>query len=113
MNNASYDDKISLSSEKTHVLLEEWICKFDSVLDRIESFMPNDLEVRDRVCEARDALFKLLCQMRGIRIEVFASQWFDSYETQTPADLFWDHDNNSSSSSCCRPAEEGKEKEAA
>ena len=48
--------------------LDEEIVRFDSVLDRIEKLMPEDLKVYDRIVEVRDAIFRLLQHMRGLDI---------------------------------------------
>ena len=66
--------------------LDEEIVRFDSVLDRIEKLMPEDLKVYDRIVEVRDAIFRLLQHMRGLDILEFAEPWVE------PADLFWERE---------------------
>lgn len=67
--------------------LDEEICRFDVVLDRIQKLMPDDLKVYDRIVEVRDAIFMLHNQMHGCEIVEFAAPWIE------PADIFWDKKN--------------------
>lgn len=67
------------------------IARFDGVLDRIQKLMPDDIEIYDRISEARDALFRLQNQMRGCEIVEFASSGLDDMTYQaTLNELFWD-----------------------
>jgi hypothetical protein len=72
-------------------LFEEEICRFDSILERIQKVFSEDLKVYDRVVEVRDALFRLQQQMRGLQIVEFACSGLDDVVYQnTLNDMFWD-----------------------
>jgi hypothetical protein len=72
---------------------DDYIHAFDSVLDRIQKVMPDDLKVYERIVEARDAVFRLQQQMHGCEIVEFACSELDDvvYENAL-ADLFWDRE---------------------
>jgi len=67
--------------------LEEEICRFDSMLDRLQKLMPEDIRVYDHIVEVRDTIFRLQQSMRGCEIVEFASSGLD--DVITPADWFW------------------------
>jgi hypothetical protein len=73
---------------------ESEIRRFDTVMDLIQKFMPDDCKVWDRIAVVRDAVFKLQQQLRGVEIEVFAAPWIDpdqiGFHYESPADIFWD-----------------------
>jgi hypothetical protein len=86
--------------------LDEEICKFDGVLDRIQKLMTNDLKVYDRIVEVRDAIFRLHNQMHGCEVVEFAAPWVE------PADLFWHkkkEDTYQNESDSCLEGEEDDE----
>jgi hypothetical protein len=56
---------------------ESEIRRFDTVMDLIQKFMPDDCKVWDRIAVVRDEVFKLQQQLRGVEIEVFAAPWID------------------------------------
>ncbi len=74
--------------------LESEIRRFDTVMDLIQKFMPDDWKVWDRIAVVRDAVFKLQQQLRGVEIEVFAAPWIDpediGFPYGSPGDIFWD-----------------------
>ena len=73
---------------------ESEIRRFDTVMDLIQKFMPDDWKVWDRMAVVRDAVFKLQQQLRGVEIEVFAAPWIDpediGFPYESPGDIFWD-----------------------
>ena len=73
---------------------ESEIRRFDTVMDLIQKFMPDDWKVWDRIAVVRDAMFKLQQQLRGVEIEVFAAPWIDpediGFPYESPGDIFWD-----------------------
>lgn len=73
--------------------LESEIRRFDTVMDLIQKFMPDDSKVWDRIAVVRDAVFKLQQQLRGVEIEVFAAPWIDpdqiGFPYESPVDIFW------------------------
>jgi hypothetical protein len=72
---------------------ESEIRRFDTVMDLIQKFMPDDCKVWDRIAVVRDEVFKLQQQLRGVEIEVFAAPWIDpdqiGFSYNSPADVFW------------------------
>jgi hypothetical protein len=76
----------------TTTRLSEEIQVFDSTLGEIQTLLfPNNLKVCDRVCEVRDALFRLESQMRGCEVVEFCcSGLYDFVYQKTPNDKFWD-----------------------
>ena len=88
------DSAISFSSKtktKKVIKLEEEIAHWDSVLDRIQKVMPEDMRVYDHVVQARDAAFRLQQAMRGCEIVEFATSGLDDMAySESIADLFWD-----------------------
>jgi hypothetical protein len=73
---------------------ESEIRRFDTVMDLIQKFMPDDWKVWGPMAVVRDAVFKLQQQLRGVEIEVFAAPWIDpdqiGFHYESPADIFWD-----------------------
>jgi hypothetical protein len=72
---------------------ESEIRRFDTVMDLIQKFMPNDCKVRNRIAVVRDEAFKLQQQLRRVEIEVFAAPWIDpediGFPHESPSDIFW------------------------
>ena len=73
---------------------ESEIRRFDTVMDLIQKFMPDDCKVWDRIAVVRDAVFKLQQQLHGVEIEVFGAPWIDpedvGFPYESPGDIFWD-----------------------
>jgi hypothetical protein len=73
---------------------ESEIRRFDTVMDLIQKFMPDDCKVCDRIAVVRDAVFKLQQQLHGVEIEVFAAPWIDpediGFPYESPDDIYWD-----------------------
>jgi hypothetical protein len=73
---------------------ESEIRRFDTEMDLIQKFMPDDWKVWDHIAVVRDAVFKLQQQLRGVEIEVFAAPWIDpediGFPYESPRDIFWD-----------------------
>ncbi len=73
---------------------ESEIRRFDTVMDLIQKFMPDDCKVWDRIAVVRDAVFKPQQQLHGVEIEVFAAPWIDpediGFPYESPGDIFWD-----------------------
>ena len=72
---------------------ESEIRRFDTVMDLIQRFIPDDSKVWDRIAVVSDAIFKLQQQLRGVEIEVFAAPWIDpgdiGFPYESPSDIFW------------------------
>lgn len=84
-NRKSYNVKLTL--------LEEEICRFDRVLDRIQLLMPDDMRVYDHVVQVRDAVFRLQQSLHKCEIIEFACGGLDDVidaSSWSLADLFWD-----------------------
>jgi hypothetical protein len=64
--------------------LEDEICRFDSILDRIQKVMPDNMRVYGFIVLTRDAMFKLQQTMYNCEIVEFAAPWIE------PADIFWE-----------------------
>jgi hypothetical protein len=61
--------KLNISFRNTKITrLEEEIRCFGSVLDRIQTLMPDDIAVYDYVVQARDAIFRLQQAMQGCEV---------------------------------------------
>ncbi len=74
---------------------ESEIRRFDTVMDLIQKFMPDDWKVWGPMAVVRDAVFKLQQQqLHGVEIEVFAAPWIDpeniGFPYESPDDVFWD-----------------------
>jgi hypothetical protein len=72
--------------------LSEEIQVFDSKLGKIQTLFQDDLKVCDRICEVRDALFRLESQMHGCEITEFCDSGMDDeadYQN-TLNEMFWD-----------------------
>jgi hypothetical protein len=84
--NKAHSHKINFANDlHTQELtkLEEEIAQFDSVLDRIQRLMPEDMRVYDHIAQTRDAMFRLQQSMRGCEIVEFACSGLDDTTTTT------------------------------
>jgi hypothetical protein len=71
---------------KVTTKLDEEIVRFDSVLDRIQKMLFEDMNVLDLIVEIRERIYRLHNLMHGCEIVEFTSNepWIE------PADIFWD-----------------------